>query len=127
MPVTVGGEVAALLYADDGGVAERTAPASWPETLELLSRHAARCLEAQTAIRAARLGVKAPLAAPAGGRHVADSQGEDTARRYARLVVSDIRLSHELNDGVILEEGEPTGLAESRQAREIYLGERFRL
>ena len=32
-----------------------------------------------------------------------------------------------LNDGTILEEGEPAGLAESRQAREIYLGERFRL
>jgi hypothetical protein len=26
---------------------------------------------------------------------VADSQGEESARRYARLVVSDIRLSHE--------------------------------
>jgi lipopolysaccharide export system ATP-binding protein len=32
-----------------------------------------------------------------------------------------------LNDGSILEEGEPAGIAESRRAREIYLGERFRL
>ena len=55
VPVTVGGSVAALLYADDGAEAERTVPASWPETLELLARHAARCLEAQTAIRASRL------------------------------------------------------------------------
>jgi len=32
-----------------------------------------------------------------------------------------------LNEGAILEEGEPANIAESRQAREIYLGERFRL
>ena len=62
-----------LLYADDGGDAERTVPASWPETLELLARHAARCLEAQTAIRAARLGVSGVPAGracrrPASGR-----------------------------------------------------------
>ena len=96
VPVAVGGDVAAVLYADDGGEAERTVPASWPETLELLARHAARCLEAQTAIRAARFGVSGmPASAPAGARQVADSQGEDAARRYARLVVSDIRLGNE--------------------------------
>jgi len=32
-----------------------------------------------------------------------------------------------LNDGAILEEGVPAEIAESRQAREIYLGERFSL
>jgi lipopolysaccharide export system ATP-binding protein len=32
-----------------------------------------------------------------------------------------------LNDGAILEEGVPAFIAESRQARELYLGERFRL
>ena len=30
VPVTVGGAVAALLYADDGGEEDRTVPASWP-------------------------------------------------------------------------------------------------
>jgi golgin subfamily B member 1 len=104
VPVTVGGAVAALLYADDGGEAGRTVPASWPETLELLARHAARCLEAQTAIRASRFGVTAVQSgagsASADRRadlvgQVADRQGEDSARRYARLVVSDLRLSHE--------------------------------
>jgi lipopolysaccharide export system ATP-binding protein len=32
-----------------------------------------------------------------------------------------------LNDGVILEEGNPTQIASSKKAREIYLGEKFRL
>ena len=98
VPVTVGGSVAALLYADDGAEADRTVPASWPETLELLARHAARCLEAQTAIRASRFGQSAPATAGSPvveARQLADTQGEESARRYARLVVSDIRLSHE--------------------------------
>jgi hypothetical protein len=53
MPVTVGGETAAIIYADDNGAG---GPAGWRETIEIMARHAARCLEAQTAIRAARLG-----------------------------------------------------------------------
>jgi lipopolysaccharide export system ATP-binding protein len=32
-----------------------------------------------------------------------------------------------LNDGVILEEGNPVEIAASKKAREIYLGEKFRL
>ena len=32
-----------------------------------------------------------------------------------------------LNDGAILEEGSPAQIAASQQAREIYLGEKFRL
>jgi translation initiation factor IF-2 len=70
VPVIVGGDVAAVVYGDDGGSAERVVPAGWPETLELLSRHASRCLEAQTAIRAARLG---GVSAPAGLGRAADS------------------------------------------------------
>ena len=52
LPVTVGGETAAIIYGDDGGAG---GPAGWRETLEILARHTARCLEAQTAIRAAKL------------------------------------------------------------------------
>jgi hypothetical protein len=116
VPVIVGGNVGALLYADDGGEAARTVPASWPETLELLARHAARCLEAHTAMRAAGLGPAAMAAsrggAPAGGGQAADSQEEDAARRYARLVVSDILVAHEPE------------VRTGRQQRD--LGERFR-
>jgi hypothetical protein len=52
VPVTVGGETAAIIYGDDGGAG---GPAGWRETIEILARHASRCLEAQTAIRAAKL------------------------------------------------------------------------
>jgi len=52
MPVTLGGETAAVIYGDDAGTG---GPAGWRETIEILARHASRCLEAQTAIRAAKL------------------------------------------------------------------------
>jgi hypothetical protein len=52
MPVTLGGETAAVIYGDDDGAG---GPAGWRETIEILARHASRCLEAQTAIRAAKL------------------------------------------------------------------------
>jgi hypothetical protein len=58
MPVTLGGETAAVIYGDDGGAG---GPAGWRETIEILARHASRCLEAQTAIRAAK---RAPGARP---------------------------------------------------------------
>ena len=52
LPVTLGGETAAVIYGDDNGAG---GPAGWRETIEILARHASRCLEAQTAIRAAKL------------------------------------------------------------------------
>lgn len=72
IPVVVGGVAAAIVYADDGAAPSRVVPSGWPETLELLARHAARCVEAQTAIRAARLG----SVAPAGALHAADTRIE---------------------------------------------------
>jgi len=60
VPLIVGGEVVAVVYADqaDGDVASRLAPAtSWRSTIELVTRHAARSLEAVTAFRAAQLYV----------------------------------------------------------------------
>jgi hypothetical protein len=135
VPVTVGGQVAALVYVDDGGREDRPVPATWPEAIELLVRHAGRCLEAQTAIRAARLSnanaapagpapqplravpspvsqqppapaplaatpvatpavavPTAPVASPSG---MSDAYAEEHARRYARLLIADIRLYNE--------------------------------
>jgi hypothetical protein len=60
VPLIVGGEVVAVVYADqaDGDVGSRLAPAaSWRTTIELVTRHAARSLEAVTAFRAAQLYV----------------------------------------------------------------------
>ena len=50
VPVVVGGRVVAVVYADavtlDGH--DRPVPSCWPELIEVLARHAGRCLEALT-------------------------------------------------------------------------------
>lgn len=50
VPVVVGGRVVAVVYADavamDGQ--QRHVPSAWPELIEVLARHAGRCLEALT-------------------------------------------------------------------------------
>jgi hypothetical protein len=49
VPVIVGGRVVAVVYADSVSVAgQRQVPSSWPELIEVLARHAGRCLEALT-------------------------------------------------------------------------------
>ena len=82
---------------------------TWPDTLEVMARHSARCLEALTAFRAARVLTERPDGSPgtasdqpdlAGSRSAgrADEdpeEGSESARRYARLLVSEIKLYHE--------------------------------
>ena len=54
VPVIVGGRVVAVVYTDsfsDGK--EHAVPSGWPEVIEVLARHAARCLEALAAQKAA--------------------------------------------------------------------------
>ena len=55
VPVNVGGRVVAAVYADSVATdnREHVVPSGWPEVIELLARHAARCLEALTAQKAA--------------------------------------------------------------------------
>jgi hypothetical protein len=49
VPVTIGGRVVAAVYADNVTTDGRTPLSSaWPQVIELLARHAARCLEALT-------------------------------------------------------------------------------
>jgi len=99
VPITVGGQVVAVLYADQGvsppapGV-ERPLPGS----LEVLASYAGRCLEALTAIKTARvLAEGAEPSRAAAGRTALDGASEESAaaRRYARLLVSEIKLYHE--------------------------------
>ena len=52
VPLRVGGRTVAVLYADEGAGGEPTVPSAWPEALEILARHAGRCLELQTVTRA---------------------------------------------------------------------------
>jgi hypothetical protein len=50
IPLIVGGRGVAVVYADTAGPeeADHTVPSGWPEVIEVLARHAARCLEALT-------------------------------------------------------------------------------
>jgi hypothetical protein len=107
VPLAMSGEVVAVLYADQGTEqeADASSPLNWPAALEVLTRHAARCLEAITAFRAAQTLSEGPRGhAATGGTSASDrpsqtpgnGQGEhDAARRYARLLVSEIKLYHE--------------------------------
>jgi hypothetical protein len=94
VPIAVGGQVGAVVYADDVSDREPQTPASWPETIEILARHAAACLETLTARRTAEaLGLPAAAAGGSGARHAAaGADDEHGARRYAKLLVSEIKL-----------------------------------
>ena len=56
VPMEVGGRIVAVVYADDAAPEARTAgiPRAWPEAVEILARHAARCLEALTVMHSTR-------------------------------------------------------------------------
>ncbi|MDE3156178.1 MAG: hypothetical protein KGN76_13835 [Acidobacteriota bacterium] len=85
IPIEIGGDVVAVLYADTMGEASGAAPGAWPEILEVLARHAGLCLE-----RLTRAGVAsspghrdaqqaAARRAPEGWRPVA-RPGRETAQ-----------------------------------------------
>jgi hypothetical protein len=110
LPVPMSGQVVAVLYADQGPaeVSDAALRVAWPAMLEVMARHAARCLEAITAFRAAQVLTERPEAASLSGSVVdspsgsvktaADGGQEDadqSAKRYARLLVSEIKLYHE--------------------------------
>jgi hypothetical protein len=84
IPIDVGGQTVAMIYADDGN-AEHQAPAGWPEAIELVARHAASRIETVTAVRTAQvLGARTTVA-----------PDEQSARRYAKLLVSEIKMYNE--------------------------------
>ena len=103
IPLIVGGKTVAVVYADDASGDRKAVPASWPEAVEALARHAALRLECLTALktvqaltasRGAAFPVstvgRAPAAAPAS-----TTEDDQSARRYARLLVSEIKLYNE--------------------------------
>jgi hypothetical protein len=108
-PVEVGGQPVALVYADDCSGQDEIVPSPWPEAIELLARHAALRLEALTATRAVQalrggrpaattgavstLGVTDNTSAPMDAGPTMDVA--QRARRYARLLVSEIKLYNE--------------------------------
>ena len=102
LPIAIGGHVVAVLYADQGA-AHASGETLDIGRLEVVASYAARCLEAQTAFKTAR-ALLTRLDAPAGGAVRAHDEpadpgaaadGDAAARRYARLLVSEIKLYHE--------------------------------
>lgn len=98
LPLLLEGKPVAVLYADEGnGDAARPVRTA---ILDVLTRHAARALEAITAFRTAQAitgspGVGRDRALAGAGRAAAPSEDEEAARRYARLLISEIKLYHE--------------------------------
>jgi hypothetical protein len=101
VPLALAGEVVAVLYADaassnpESGVTNPQSAILNADALEVLARYAARGIEALTAFRVARslTGSSSPGAAIALSER--DDEEEIGARRYARLLVSEIKLYHE--------------------------------
>lgn len=139
VPVIVGGRVVAVVYADAvsiNGQHERPVPSGWPELIEVLARHAGRCLEALTSQKTApriSTGATNPPGAQGAGGAQPESGASSTpstgpsammqitdgvqaaARRTARLLVAEIRLFHE----PAVSEGRKQGNLLSRLAPEI--------
>ena len=99
VPLVVGGRSVAAVYADDGGSRDRDAATGWVEAVELLTAHASRCAESMTAARLVELigasvddvAAETDVGSASDG---ANSQIE-AARRYARLMVSEVKLYNE--------------------------------
>ena len=93
VPIALGGAVVAALYADRR---DENAPPLWRVRIEMLARHATRSLEALIAFKAARLFTSS-AGEFTGSSDASDTSAEDqtAAQRYARLLVSEIRLYHE--------------------------------
>jgi hypothetical protein len=93
IPFVLGGRPVAVLYADEGTDGEGTA--GWQEAVQILGRHAAAYIAYLTAMRSAQ-AVQA-MHGTAGGGDAAAEGGDEAqgARRYARLLVSEIKLYNE--------------------------------
>ena len=94
VPLLVGNQPVAVLYADDAADGTPAAPASWPEAIQILGRHASVTLAHLTAARAAD-AMRRSMAPGGGGKMPNGAEDDNSARRYARLLVSEIKLYNE--------------------------------
>jgi hypothetical protein len=99
VPFVLDGRPVAVLYADEGSDGQPLA--SWLETVQILGRHATSVVASLTAIRTAQArgyiaragaGANGGEAPPPAAVNEDEIQG---ARRYARLLVSEIKLYNE--------------------------------
>jgi len=97
LPLALDGQVVAVLYVDQPDLGPGLAALDRPG-LEVLTRHASRSLEALTAFKAVRAVARADtgsvVSSPAASAG-AEAEEDEAARRYARLVISEIKLYHE--------------------------------
>src|SRR5579862_1656680 len=93
IPIAISGSVVAVLYADQATDPTAGGPVPRSQALEAIARHAARALESLTAFKTAR----ALASGDAQAVRAAGDAGDDdvAAKRYARLLISEIRLYHE--------------------------------
>jgi hypothetical protein len=120
LPVTVGGAVVAVLYADAARSDAPSDTSRWPAVLDVLARHASRVLEAMTVEHAAGLSLPRPLVRGSHGSMPGPLEqvgggDDDAARRYARLLVSEIRMYNE----PLVDAGRRSGDLLSRLSGEI--------
>ncbi len=100
VPVRVGGRVTAVVYADEAAQSSERLPTSWASAIQVLARHAGHCLEVLTALRmsqftdSGQLTLTDPPPVAAAERPPVDDP-EDAARHYARLLLSELKLSNE--------------------------------
>ena len=118
VPFNLGGRPVAVLYADEGNNGQTSGP--WCDTVQILGRHAAAFLAYLTAVKTAQaIGLVGGV--PAGAEPAADDEAQG-AKRYARLLVSEIKL---YNEGAVRVGRERRDLmqrlkAEIDRARKLY-------
>lgn len=119
VPFTLGGRPVAVLYADEGNNGQPSGP--WRDTIQILGRHAAALLAYLTAVKTAQAMGLVGGAAPGAGAEPPDDEAQG-AKRYARLLVSEIKL---YNEGAVRVGRERRDLmqrlkAEIDRARKLY-------
>jgi GAF domain len=87
-PLMIGGSAVAVLYADPGSA---NPPAEWTDAVDLVARHGA----AVAGLRAAARTLDVLRGDTSGGTSNGNGNSEESARRYARLLVSEIKLYNE--------------------------------
>jgi hypothetical protein len=97
VPLTVGRQAVAVLYVDNGRGGAPEVPAAWPEAVEILCAQASSTLAQLTALRTAQamrlMQTGTGRTSSKGGD--ASSEADGAARRYARLLISEIKLYNE--------------------------------
>jgi hypothetical protein len=93
VPLMLGGQAVGVLYADEGVSTTGQPIRGWAASVELLTSHAAACLASLTAVKALQV-------LEAGNGHGSAAEAtpggdEQSAKRYAKLLVSEIKLYNE--------------------------------